>query len=124
MRRKFSPLKIWEKADSIQGINLKTTNSSSRINRAVHSKNWREQMEVTSNPHLTEEQCRHLYNVAMERQDPAWRGRLAQHRNFSQDLLKEMVLTERNKFTLGIIAKHPKADTETKVMAALKGALA
>lgn len=100
---------------------LKTTNNLRKLKKAVYNdRQWKNQLHTTYNDNLTEKQCRYLYKKVDERGNHVWRGLLVQRTNFPLDLIREIVLTEKHRFMLKIIAQYPGLDKETKVTAALK----
>lgn len=76
---------------------------------------------IAQNKNLTEEQCRSLYNfLNIDTNPKRWGAYAVSNPNFPTDLLQKIVLSESSVLLLEIIADHPNANTETKVIATLR----
>lgn len=100
---------------------LRRTSDLNKIEEAVYSDNIKDNRYVASNPRLTERHCRELLPKMTDVFD---RCLLVEVSAFPSDLLAFLASSDPSDSVRGIIANHPNASKETKVMATLRGTVA
>jgi hypothetical protein len=101
-------------------VYLLTTDDLVKIEEIVHHGTPEEHSYVSHNRRLTESQCRYLFSIRDSAQDKNILAPLLSHRNFPDDLLRELALSEDSPLVLSRIEMNPNAGEETRTILALR----